>query len=183
MRKWIYIGALIAYTVITLGFFIHAGTSQEITVPGRVVDSKWNRHVPARTPSTYNEIVSFELNGKTHRFVRKPSSWWKPKIGRTREVAVDPANPMRARTRMAPWLEKVLPDLLKQNPDIFYPWLVGYAAFWIWFLFGFFSHEDTKQKPTEKIRFNTEFLMGCFVGGLVFIGTMGLLLWTVSLID
>ena len=172
MKKWIYICAVILYTVVGIGLFIYNGTSQEIVVPGQVVDSKWTQHYRL---GTYSAIVSFELNGHTHRFAREPSSWFKPKIGQVYEVAVDPEHPNRARTLMPSLLEKLLPSVMKQHPDILYPWLVGYICFVLWFLFGFCAKPSSgKDVPApEAIP---------WLGIVITVGLLVLLFWGLSLI-
>lgn len=175
MKKWVYICAVFIYTVIAVGLFIYKGKSPEVIVPGQVVGSKWTQH-HGKTPDTYSAIISFELNGHTHQFTRKPSSWFKPKMGRVYEVAVDPEHPTHARTLMPFVLEKLLPHAIKQHPDILYPWLVGYICFVLWFLLGFCTQPSSeKNVPAQE--------GSLWIGIFIIAGLLGLLFWGLSLID
>ena len=136
MKKWIFFYVLIIFTVLGIGISIHQNkvTANEVIVSGTVVDAA--RRSTSKGGTTYAEVISFELNGQTHRFARGFASSRYPKMGRVREVAVNPDNPQQARVRMWPWLEKLMPLTLKQYPVIIFMWLMGCAFFGLgWFLF------------------------------------------------
>lgn len=64
------------------------------TVSGEVVDSSSR----TRDGSTvYSPIVAYEVDGQTHRVTSNISSAGSPKIGASREVAYNPANPGQAK--------------------------------------------------------------------------------------
>ena len=113
MKKWIQVYLLIAFAVLGIAVCIHTDKAQtqtsgtEIIVPGTVVDYEVRSPSDEDDSTTYAEVISFELNGQTHRFTRGTSFGWKPKIGRVREIVVDPARPSSARVRMWTWVEKV----------------------------------------------------------------------------
>lgn len=139
MKKWIYVYLFIVFAVLTWGICLHKVRMpvHEIIVPGTVVDYevRQSRNSKGRRSTTYAEVISFELNGGTHRFARGMSASWKPKIGRVRNVAVDPAHPANARVRMWTWVETLMPYTLKQYPVILFFWVMGCAFFGVgWFL-------------------------------------------------
>ena len=140
MKKWIYVYVVIIFTVLGVGIYIHSdkvSPAQETVVSGTVVDyeARQSRDSRGRTSTSYAEIISFELNGTTHRFTRGTSFGWKPKIGRVRKLVVDPARPHHARVQASSWLEKLVPSTLKQYPVIIMLWIMGSA----FFAFGWFQ--------------------------------------------
>ncbi len=147
MKKWIQVYLLIAFAVLGIAVCIHTDKAQtqtsgtEIIVPGTVVDYEVRSPSDEDDSTTYAEVISFELNGQTHRFTRGTSFGWKPKIGRVREIVVDPARPSSARVRMWTWVEKVCPQAIKQRPEILFLWFMGLAFFGVGFL-GYMYHYE-----------------------------------------
>lgn len=149
MKKWIQIYLLLAVAVLGIAVCTHTEKARtqtsgtEIIVPGTVVDYavEHSRTSKGGSSATYAEIISFNLNGTEHRFTRGTSFGWKPKIGRVREIIVDPARPQQARVRMWTWAEKICPQAIKQYPQILFLWFMGCAFFGVGFL-GYMYHYE-----------------------------------------
>lgn len=139
MKKWIQVYLLIAFAVLGIAVCLHnektsvAKNAAEVIVPGTVVNYEV-RH--SKNGATYAEVISFHLDGTEHRFTRSTSFGWKPKIGRVRQIVVNPARPSSARVRMASWLEKTVPQAIKQYPQMLVLWFMGCAFFGV----GWFSY-------------------------------------------
>ena len=134
MKKWIIIYVVIIFTVLGVGMAVHQDKVwEEVIVSGTVTDFKSYR---GKRGTKYEEIISFELNGIGHQLAYRAFWGGKLQIGRVREVAANPEYPNQARVRLGPWLEKLLPPVLKQNLGIIFWWLVGCVFFGIgWFKF------------------------------------------------
>ena len=145
MKKWIVIYFMLAFLVLYLAtVFYQSDTPAKdmVIVPGTVVDISTHFSKGRRM---YQEIISFEFDQKEYRFKRSVSSSIRPKLGRTRQLIVDPADPNNAHVRTWEWLEKITPQPLRHNPSIMYLWLIGCAFFAAgWFLsvgyYEFFRH-------------------------------------------
>ncbi len=151
MKKWIYVYIVLAFSVLGIAIHIHSGEgklpAKTVVVPGTVVDYavKHSRSSKGGTSTTYAEIISFELNGTVHRFTRSISTGWKPKIGRMRQVVVDPAHPQQARVQAWKWVEIVFPRAVKQYPQLLVLWLMGCAFFGVGFLGFMYFYEFFRQ--------------------------------------
>ena len=147
MKKWICVYLMLAFSVLGIGIYIRGGDEQipanEVIVPGMVVnyEAKHSRSSKGGTSTTYAEVISFDLNGTTHRFTRSTSFGWKPKIGRVRQIVVNPARPSSARVRMWTWVEKLCPQAIKQYPVIIVLWIMGLAFFGVGFLGYMYQYE------------------------------------------
>jgi len=128
MKKWIFVYFILAFSVLYFATFAGRQNAPAlyVFVPGKVVDTS-THHSGGKT--VYSEIISYEFNQKEYRFTRGLSSTIRPRIGRTRQLIVDPQNPSDARVRTWIWLEKITPQPLRHNPMIMYMWLIGCAFF------------------------------------------------------
>ena len=127
---------LIVSVLIGVSVTRHADNWEEtaLLVPGTVVGAEQRRGSKGGT--TYAEVISFELDGVTHKFTRGSSSSGYPRIGRQRTVIVNPANPAQARVQLAPMWESLLPQVIKNNPGLGILWGVGSIFFGVgWFCF------------------------------------------------
>ena len=142
MKKWICVYVIVAFSVLGIGIYVRSNDEQipanEVMIPGTVVGYESHRK---EGDTTYSEVISFNLNGTEHHFTRNLSVNWKPKIGRVRQIMVNPARPSAARVRMWPWLEKIVPQTIKQYPHIFLLWFMGLAFFGVGFL-GYMYHYE-----------------------------------------
>lgn len=137
MKKWIVLYIAIISVVIGVSVSRHNDNWEKtaVVVPGTVVGAESRRGSKGRT--TYAEVISFELNGATHQFARGMSSSGYPKMGRVRQVIVNPANPKRARVQLAAVWEFLFPSTVKNNPTMGFLWLMGgvfFAVGWFWIL-------------------------------------------------
>lgn len=133
MKKWIFVYFIAAFSVLYSATALHKKNAPVpyVFVPGKVVDTSTHR---SGSKTMYSEIISYEFNQKEYRFTRGSSSTIRPRIGRTRQLIVDPQNPSRAKLRTWVWLEKITPQPLRHNPMIMYLWLMGCAFFAVgWF--------------------------------------------------
>ena len=134
MKKWTILYFIILAVVFGVGIYRHADNWEKtaVIVPGTVVDAKVHRSSDGET--TYAEVVSFEFNGEKHQLTRGFSSSGRPKIGRTREVIVNPSNPEHSRVKLAAIWEFLFPSTIKNHPNMGFMWMMGAVFFGVgWF--------------------------------------------------
>ena len=137
MKKWTVLYLIIISVVIGVSVSRHDDNWEEraLIVSGQVVGAEQRRGSKGST--TYAEVISFELDGETYRFTRDMSSSSYPKMGRARQVIVNPANPRQARVQLAAVWESLFPSVVKNNPTMGFLWLMGGVFFgvgWFWIL-------------------------------------------------